>query len=219
MVGGHVAQLIHPGGDVGALGIVVVGLLDGVEDARFTARIVAHPSDVLPVAPVGGDVVVDEHALVPLGAETPVKGEVLGEKGSDILACPVRRVARVVEFALAGVNESHARGAIEEALPPLAHLRRREARLGTRSSREMPGAHGARVAAEAGGREESRAKLASAETHVVAPEQFKADRRRALVGTVAIAGDSLPVVVRAVLKGEQLGVDLARSDATESEKG
>jgi hypothetical protein len=53
-------------------------LLDGIEDSRFTARVVAYAGDVLPVAPVAADVVVDEHALVPFGAESPVELEVLG---------------------------------------------------------------------------------------------------------------------------------------------
>jgi hypothetical protein len=60
------------------LGVIIKSLLDGIEDARFAAWVVAYASDVLPVAPVTADVVVDEHALVPLGAESPVELEVLG---------------------------------------------------------------------------------------------------------------------------------------------
>ena len=79
-----------------------------IEDARFPAWIVPDTTDVLPVAPVGVHVVVDEHHLVVLRAVAPVDVKVLGEEAGDVLARAVGVVARVVEFALGGVDEAHA---------------------------------------------------------------------------------------------------------------
>ena len=85
-------QLLHPHLDIVTLGIVVERLLDRVEHPGF-AGIVAYASVVLPVAPVAAEVVIDQQAFVPFGADAPVNAHVFGEEAGDVLPETIGGVA------------------------------------------------------------------------------------------------------------------------------
>lgn len=48
-------QLLDPGKNILALGIVVISLLDRIKYTIRTTRVISYTGDVLPVAPIGGD--------------------------------------------------------------------------------------------------------------------------------------------------------------------
>ncbi len=110
------AKLGYPAADISTLLVVLESLADGIEDAPVASWVVADTGDVLPVPPVGADIIVDEQHLVPLGTEAPVNIEVLRHETGYVLACTVRRVARVEKLALGGVDQAHPRSAILEPL-------------------------------------------------------------------------------------------------------
>jgi hypothetical protein len=91
-------------------------LLNGVEDTYWASRIIAYASQVLLVALIGREVVVNEQAFVLLCTDTLVDMEILGEEGYNVLMSIVVGVPCVDELAEGSVNEFHARGAISEAL-------------------------------------------------------------------------------------------------------
>lgn len=74
----HILEGWDPGLDELAVRVVVLCLLDRVEVSSL-AGVGSDAGGVLPVAPVGGGVVVDELFLKGLGAGTPVDFEVLGQ--------------------------------------------------------------------------------------------------------------------------------------------
>ncbi|KAI3486496.1 hypothetical protein L1887_49897 [Cichorium endivia] len=207
VVGMQIAQRGDPHLDIVAVRVVVLGLLDGVELARG-ARVVADAGDVLPVAVVGGGVVVDEVRLEELGADAPVVAEILGEEAGDVLTAAVGHEARLAQLEDVGVDKGDAGAALEQTrhlvlgavleriplVPPaLLHLLGRLAWIG-----------GALEAAEV---VQKVAKLFGHKEKVVAPEQLETHPVRILV----LAKLLLVVVERLP--------DLARRDASVGEEG
>ena len=88
-------------------------LLHGIENSGLPG-IVAHPGVVLPVAPIAAQIVIEEHALVPFGADPPVDTEVLGQEGSNVLAQSIAGVSGQEQLSHTGVDESRAGRSLEE---------------------------------------------------------------------------------------------------------
>jgi len=107
------------------VGIVVLRLLVHVEEAK-APRVVPHAGDVLPVAPVAGDVVVDEPRLEPRGAPPPVDAEHPREEARDVLPRAIAHPARRGQFAHRGVHERKPGGAARPALEVAASIARVE---------------------------------------------------------------------------------------------
>jgi hypothetical protein len=145
-------------------GVVLAGLLDGVEAAP-AAGVGAAPGDVEPVALVAVHVVVDELGLEPRGAGPPVAAEVVDEVAGDELAQAVRHEAGGGELAHGGV---HQRLAGLAAAP--AGRRRGRARRG--------------LLAEPGGAVQAPAVLEVQEAEVVAPQQLEPQPVAAVAGAL-----------------------------------
>lgn len=75
----HLLQPWDPRGNVLSGRVIILALFNRVELPR-TARVVADACDVLPIAPVGVGIVVDEPALEEFGAVLPVPCEIFGEE-------------------------------------------------------------------------------------------------------------------------------------------
>jgi hypothetical protein len=105
------AQFFHPGLAIFSMSIVIAALLDRIEHPRFSSGVITDPRHILPVAPVGADIVIDQHTFVPFCSQLPVDPQVLGQITGYVLPGSVARVAREQQFSLAGVNETCSRGA------------------------------------------------------------------------------------------------------------
>ena len=103
----HLLQPWDPRGNVLSGRVIILALFNRVELPR-TARVVADACDVLPIAPVGVGIVVDEPALEEFGAVLPVPLKILCEEGGDVLAASVGHEAGEDEFGHVGVDEGYA---------------------------------------------------------------------------------------------------------------
>ena len=98
-------QLRHPLPDILALGVELLALQQGVEDAEVGLGVDAGAGAEAPAAVVGGEVAVDEVLHEVALAEAPVEQEVLGQEAGDDHPAPVVHVGRVVELPHRGVHD------------------------------------------------------------------------------------------------------------------
>merc|ERR1711964_382416 len=73
----QISQFRHPSLNIIAIRVIIKRLLNRIEDPRFATRIIAYASEVLPITPVGREVVVHEHRLVPLRTNAPIDLQML----------------------------------------------------------------------------------------------------------------------------------------------
>lgn len=105
----QVSEFGDPLADIGAVGIVLLALEDGVEDAEVGLGVDARGGAEAPAAVVGGEVAVDEVLHEVPFAQAPVEQEVFGQKGGHRHARAVVHVSSVVQLPHGGVDEGVAR--------------------------------------------------------------------------------------------------------------
>lgn len=104
-----VRKLRHPLADIVPLGIELLALGGGVEDAEVRLGVDARGGAEAPPAVVGREVAVDELLHEEAFPEPPVDEEVFGQEGGRRHARAVVHVPRVQELAHRGVDEGVAR--------------------------------------------------------------------------------------------------------------
>ena len=163
---GDMGEFGQPKLHVSAAGVVIAGLGEDVEIAVF-AWVAADACYIVPVAPVGAGVIVDEEAFEVFGAHLPVHFQVFYQKRGHILAAAVAHKAGGIEFAHVGVDEWDARFTFRPAFKQLRVVF--QVALG--------------FVLRTGFQENFVAKFFTDQAEIIAPKQFKKQPIGAIVGS------------------------------------
>lgn len=213
-------NLGYPCAGVPSSSVIIKSLFDRVEDAIVGSRVIADSGSVLPVAPVGPNVVVDQIGFVPLGSVAPVNLEILGQETCHDLPGPVGSVTGVVQLPLRSVDETQPCPTLEEAVEH--HLDSLGGWLLVSCCRELIRGFpnpvillAFRRRPEAFEAEHLLPPLHAAETHVVPPEQFESNSSRSRILALAKAIRICVLRVLAVFKFHHLLVYLTSCEAAQ----
>ena len=154
VLAGQRGQLWTPQANILTVPVIPLRLRDDVEDP--VTRVAADASDILPVSPVAGRVVVNEHRLEVGRAPAPVDLEGAGQEAGDVLAPPVGHEPGRAQLAHVGVDKRH------PGLPTTPARKQRPVL-----------APGVVSAADAAALEQPGADSGSQEAKVVSPDQLK----------------------------------------------
>ena len=113
---GRLRELGHPAAHIVAVGIELLALQDGIEDAEIGRGVGAAAGDPLPARGVVGGIGVDQRVPEPALADAPVDQQVLGQERRRDHAHAIVHPAGRPELAHAGVDDRIAGAA---ALPGL----------------------------------------------------------------------------------------------------
>merc|ERR1719353_1345374 len=116
---GHALELGQPSLDVLSLGVIVLGLLNGVKLVDTPA---GDARSSRPVAPVARRVIAHQRGLEILGAQTPVEAKRERKVGCDVLAAAIGHEARRRKLAHVSIDQRHARLAVHPTLEGLEVL-------------------------------------------------------------------------------------------------